>query len=112
MLRRWLTAIALTALPVSAAVADDGNCQLTSSQVAKVQNTLLPVTQTPEASAGLLPEDLLHGLLILGALGGAFLFVLLCRAFRDRADAEANADSHLSRLIELKPEAFLPSVRS
>src|SRR5437868_15116537 len=53
MLRRWLTAIALTALPVSAAVADDGNCQLTSSQVAKVQNTLLPVTQTPEANGGI-----------------------------------------------------------
>jgi len=53
MLRRWLTAIALTALPVSAAVADDGNCQLTSSQVAQVQNTLLPVTQKPDANGGI-----------------------------------------------------------
>lgn len=45
MLRRWFMPIAFAALPVTAALADDGNCQLTSSQVAKVQNSLLPVTQ-------------------------------------------------------------------
>lgn len=45
MLRRWLMTVAVASLPVTAALADDGNCQLTSSQIAKVQNSLLPVTQ-------------------------------------------------------------------
>jgi uncharacterized protein GlcG (DUF336 family) len=53
MLRRWFAAFVLAALPVSAALADDGNCQLTSTQVAKVQSTLLPVTQMADANGGI-----------------------------------------------------------
>jgi len=53
MLRRWFMAIAFAALPVTAALAEDGNCQLTSNQVAKVQNTLLQVTQMADANGGI-----------------------------------------------------------
>jgi len=74
------------------------------------------VTLTQGDNAGhLLPEDGLRFVVALGVLGLAgavVLGVLLYRAFRDRARAEAEADAHLSKLVQLRPEGFLPSGRA
>jgi len=58
------------------------------------------------------PDDFMRVLLIAAAVGAALslgLAVLLVRAFWARHRAEADADEHLAKLIEAKPDHFLPS---
>ncbi len=62
--------------------------------------------------ASFVPDDIMRVLLIAGAVGAALslgLAVLLVRAFWARHRAEAEADEHLAKLIEAKPDHFLPS---
>jgi len=55
---------------------------------------------------------LLLALAIVAAIAALGLGILLCRAFGGRTRAEAEADLHLRRLIELRPESFAPAGRS
>lgn len=53
MLRKWLMILSMAIVPATAAMADDGNCQLSPGTVANVQNKLLPVTQIPDHNGGI-----------------------------------------------------------
>ena len=70
------------------------------------------VTVAKDGATTFVPDDIMRVLLIAAAVGAALslgLAVLLVRAFWARHRAEADADEHLAKLIEAKPDHFLPS---
>ena len=65
---------------------------------------------TPTDGTQLFSIDLLKMLMVVGFALALVLTLMLAGAFQKRRQAERAIDDHLTRLIRLRPDAFLPKL--